>query len=800
MKKSDFIKQLKEKRCNNRGVALITVVVAVGFVAALVSILLTTTLVNFKMKAVNERGKDSFYSAERVLDEITVGLQRRVSDALSSSYIEILENYGDSAYDNEKKKQLVQTKYYERMWSYLEADGKGNGYYDTAKLEAFLKKGTVWYPAEDTDGDGVNDAGGYGAIISAVVTDASSGKEYESPIGEMITFKENGIVLKNLRVYYKDVYGFVSVIQTDIRLNYPEFDFAKSSVMADIAEYTFIADGGAEKTTGGTLALDGNMYANALNLKGVNVTTEKENLLIVKHDLLLDGGASLTTGEDNSIWAKNIKVKSSTFDATGVTSVSNDLNILGKESKIRLEGEYYGYGNSIEDSDQSSSILINGKKSKIDLSKLVKFTLSGHAFLGTSSAVDVHGVEGMTDSYENVYTGESIAIKSDQLAYLVPAEAIGVDDKTGRSYYNSNPLTKEQYNKIMALVNADKNNPSSETNYKLVSDSVGISALGCSLSEFIKYGEDGTTPEIYKHEVRVSDEKVGSIVYLYLLFDDEAKANEYFNVYYNNSETALSKYTKAYLSEIKLPTAASAAAFITAGNTYASDTTDTIDGVKVYPASQQNANMVLEDDSYNNRLKFKAFTTKLIPNFTELKNCKYDNTTDNNPDNTAGQVVFENIASDQDGLWLYIDRCEGDATFGGLEVTKTTSGIKSGTLTFKDSDDNYAIVTTDDYTVVSDKVHLVISAGNVKVNVPNYTGVILCDGKLTLNSAVVGCKKEPDLVRKCLQFGYEKDGLTYTIMSCLADGNDYVYATYGKGGTSNTSLTGLVTYENWKKE
>ena len=91
----------KKTSKNNNGASLITVIISIGFVAALVSILLMLSLINFKMKKVNAYAKDTFYSAEQVLDEINIGLQRYISDSLSSAYMDVLENYGD--YTAEKK-------------------------------------------------------------------------------------------------------------------------------------------------------------------------------------------------------------------------------------------------------------------------------------------------------------------------------------------------------------------------------------------------------------------------------------------------------------------------------------------------------------------------------------------------------------------------------------------------------------------------------------------------------------------------------------------------------------------------
>ena len=114
------ISRLKKSIKNNNGAALVTVIIAVAFIMVLVSIIMTTSLVNYKMKRTNVYAKDTFYSAEQVLDEINIGLQRYMSDALSGAYMDVMENFTDL--DSEKKNTMMKTKYYERMWGYLASD------------------------------------------------------------------------------------------------------------------------------------------------------------------------------------------------------------------------------------------------------------------------------------------------------------------------------------------------------------------------------------------------------------------------------------------------------------------------------------------------------------------------------------------------------------------------------------------------------------------------------------------------------------------------------------------------------
>ena len=89
------ISRLKKSIKNNNGAALVTVIIAVAFIMVLVSIIMTTSLVNYKMKRTNVYAKDTFYSAEQVLDEINIGLQRYMSDALSGAYMDVMENFTD---------------------------------------------------------------------------------------------------------------------------------------------------------------------------------------------------------------------------------------------------------------------------------------------------------------------------------------------------------------------------------------------------------------------------------------------------------------------------------------------------------------------------------------------------------------------------------------------------------------------------------------------------------------------------------------------------------------------------------
>lgn len=66
---------------DNRGVALITVMIAVAFISILASTLLYMSYSNFKMKVVNYESKVNFYETERDLTTITTGIRNKIANA-----------------------------------------------------------------------------------------------------------------------------------------------------------------------------------------------------------------------------------------------------------------------------------------------------------------------------------------------------------------------------------------------------------------------------------------------------------------------------------------------------------------------------------------------------------------------------------------------------------------------------------------------------------------------------------------------------------------------------------------------
>jgi len=808
---------MKRIRKNNSGMALVSVIVVIGFIAALVSIVLATTLVNFKMRIVNERSKDTFYSAEQALDEINIGLQRFMSDSMSEAYIEVLESnteysITDSMSEDQKEEikkkrnELLRVRFYEGLWEKL-GYGDHRDQYDVEILDSFLKDSTRWHGDEED---------GYGAILLA--TDAED-DTLETKVGKMITYQEEGVVLKDLKVYYKDAAGFVSVIKTDIRMDYPGFSFDRSTEIPEIVYYSFIADEQATIKCD-TVNTEGKIYANQLTIDGCDVSSQAGDEIYIKYDLDLKANSSFTSAENTVLWAKNIIADSSSVSLDGTVNVANDVNLKGNSSSFVTKGSFTGFGNSTENSYKSSSILLNGIDSSIDVSKATSFVLGGHAFAGTSKSKKFTTNELDSDiRYSNnarvklkdldntdVFMTESIAPKYNQMFYLVPANAIGVVKDTKESYYKKNPLTLNEYKAINTGVDPVRNVKIVENANDIdeIALDVSLSELsGNDLSSFVKTENDGSV-KVNRVFVRTSDETStgGALVYYYMDFDqDEAMARDYFSLYYSNNQEAADKFMDCYINQILVPDAS--ASDLNIAGTYFEGSKDDEGYSKYYGINQSNS--VKMTDLCNDKYE------------TYKRNVYCENGSDIadtfEQDVEANRKAFINVVSETN-FSLFVNTLLGDDfddEGDGIYPIKDSAGNsvcsfeKAGTIikVLNADGDQVALLCNDSSTIgsslVTDTTCLIISKGNVELS-SDFNGLIICHGKVNFEGASVNniCA-DPSAVKEALDLGFYKADTHEKVYlyKVIKDSSDF--GGDGDDDLETKTLGEMISYENWTK-
>lgn len=747
---------------NNRGAGLVSVIIAVAFVAILGSILMSAALTNYKMKQTNMKTKDSFYSAEQALDEVRIGLQGLISEAISTSYLQVLENY--AFYDLDTKNDLMESVYFQTIWDHLSVDPITHDEYDVAILSSYLVE-TAW--------TGVDKANGHGAILT-------------SDDNQMIAYDDEGVVLKNIKIYFRDQKGYVSMITTDIKLVLPNLQFASTTALTDLTQYSIIADENLTTGSQDTNQIIGNLYAGSVSANGLatsanttrrlNVVFPQPNTIIVKDAIEISNG-NFTTVDNNSLWTKDILANSSIVQLSGVTNVANDLTITGTGTTVSVNGTYNGYGYDLLEAENSSAMLINGKDATLNLTRAGIITLAGHAFIGTKKS-NLGSVSGNTvGNGKNIYTGESISIKSNQLMYLVPAECIGVGYTevsgtrvVGKSEYGRNPLVASSSNGSVSPYGNIIQNPDK---YLLIADGLIPSELGKPLSNYLKYS--GGVPQVETIFVQTNGE---TLVYFYMTFANENAANQYFKDYYAKNDAGITKYADFYTNGITMSNPAFMVRLQLAGNAMKFDGTNS--SIQENTIDNAATKLAANGLSYSN--SFEALCTKLVFNYGELTNLHATNTADN--------IIFENII-DKNTLTNFLTT--NHALCVGAPLTYTfTNGLTKAIITNNEFTETYH------YTNGDPEIHLIIATGDVAVDA-DFKGLIIANGMITIKEGI-NVEVDSDAVKNALKASAEIDGTIWNVMGFLWDGSEMLNSISGVSDDgSSVEMSDLVIYENWTK-
>lgn len=531
----------------NKGFSLITVIIAVSFIGILGLLVLYMALSNFQMKIIDLKGKDSFYTAERAIEEIRVGLQEDVGNSMSEAYIKVLETYDkdenskDVVLDKQRQNDFV-NEFIKKLANRLKKDSDQSKY----NLD-YLKKYLDMKINEN----------------ETLIVTTPSNKE---PV--MTKDNKNGILLKNLKVIYVDPKGYASVIETDIRLGIPKVQFPTPSTLPDLMNMIVVAGKGII-CEGGNTTISGSIYSGILQdindntileknpytsiwvKSGANLDIQSGDKIVSAGEIYMEPNASFTSEAGVTLWAQGVKLSSAQVNLLGTTYLSDDLTIeSGSGSRVTVQGEYYGYGypesarsslnNYMYDNPEkrwsdtalSSSIVINGKNTTLDLSGVRKIMLAGRSYIGTSKVKSVNGESNSND----VMMGESITVKGTQLAYLLPSELIDASKLKNSEMEIKNPMSYSDY----------ESSGLKQMNSVPLKMDVKVSELGNkSLNEI---GIDSAKPV---QKVFYSNNADEGYVYFYLNFKDSKASSDFMYDYYMNNSTVktnLDKYLSFYFS------------------------------------------------------------------------------------------------------------------------------------------------------------------------------------------------------------------------------------------------------------
>ena len=825
--KQDLKDNLREKV--NKGFSVLTVIISVAFVGILALLVLYMALSNFNMKVADRKGKDSFYTAERALEEIRTGLQEDVGDSMSRAYIKVLEDYnkeGDSSDTvlDELRQEAFEKEFLQDIKKCLrKADTEWNDTYNQGTYDLDHIRNYVDL-SDSSDFDEKKE--------SLIVTNPSD----RNPVLKIEG--EEGIFLKNLKVIYVDPQGLASIIETDIRLEIPRIQFPTPSTLPDLMNMIVVADHGiiCEGETGKENTITGSIYAGLLkdtdqpsggnNRTGILVKS-KGSLDITSGDKVVSAGevyvensAAFTSEAGVNLWAQGIRLASAEVKLLGTTYLSDDLTVeKGSGSKVTVSGEYYGYGspesaraensrnwNNGEglykdwaDSALSSAIVINGKNTTMDLSGIRKMMVAGKNYISGTGVKST-----IQNNASDIMTGESLTVKGTQLAYLLPAELLNLQNSSVAAV---NPMTYTDY------LNSGLEEGSAMVNMDTPEELWG----GNSLSQ-IGVDPDNPVQKVFYNDNSVSD---GGYVYFYLNFTDDSKAADFMNQYYFSNDTVrqnMNKYLSFYFGPeagITVNDSQNYLRCVTGGNVLSYDG-DSASG-SLENATDPDADQKLLQEQTNYQNSWYALNRKMITSVDLLKTEVKDEDGQAHDETDSTRSVFDNLVNEK-GMVQYLQQnSSGDLKYqftsstedGGLIAIMYHNGSSS---TYTDDTGRTVTVNGKNSTLVIDRdlaarLRLVICTGDVEIERDvEFRGIIMAKGTITLKPGAT-LESSPLEAAKVFQSAVG-NGQDISPKQFFWEGDKYVL-----GNTSSTeedkdsglisdsyNLADYVSYENWRKE
>lgn len=791
--------ELWNRKRRNSGSSIVIVIIAMAMIGILATTLLWMSYINYKIKVNDIRNKNSFYSAETVMEQIVAGLQKETSDAVAVAYQEVLSNWEELDSESNRYSSFA-SMYLDTLVKYLRDSEKGDGYYSRDILEGYVDT-TIWGNVNKTAWNNGTDE-----------TDASKAK---APVMELVN--GNSLILRNVFVSYMDG-DRLSIVSTDLCLDVPEIVFTQSGSIDDLYDYLLIGNQGISLTQGsGQVTGDGSIYAGTDDKgKGGIIINPASSLAINNGRYVISKGEIDVVGPGagfivrdaketgSSVYAKNLDLQSGTISLDSKTYIANDLTLSGNGSRATLTKEYYGYGTSMAtglegdptDQENSSAIIINGQNSTVDMSGVNTLMLAGRAYIGTNTTkeeLDQNAAAAVEDAGKKnekaVLMGESITVKGGQIAYLVPTECLGVYN--GETIIGQNPLTQDQATKMQAYKDQYGDN------FKEVDFTRSVGRLGGqSLASFGVADMD--------HIRKVSTQYVGggteskSLTYYYLVMDADNAAKYYQTYYLNGSnKESIDHYFKKYATGgILLGDYTSAQnSYTILGNALVSDA-----------LSQSGVSLLASTNTTTNTMT----PAEVFQKSGEIANVYKGLTTNLSEDGASASTfrnVFDSVIKDK----ITTKQADGTDHVDTIQEYLVNNGT-GGTMEFTTEDGLKGIITTGNYTLSSatggaSKVRLIVSLGDITID-RNFTGLAIAKGTITINGAITNgassLKRNKMELYKVLNATTGAEGDTITPMAFFVNGETSLAdgaqeAPTDDAGNLNIDYTGIVRYMNWEK-
>lgn len=431
---------------DNRGSSLVMALVVVAFVAVLGVTIITMALSALKIRTMDGRSRGAYYNADNIVDEIRAGLGNDAYAQVTDSYEYIVTNLltvnSDAIImmDNDTANKALRKKFYCLL---------GDKLFGSCMEAGIILDMNMFYESMEEELTGVNLAA-LSTVLSNYISDTYTTdanlkvkiEAHKAPVFKKEFGEVTSIAIRDVTVTYENVKtDYFSEITTDFVIKFPKDELLdlvhdSNDVLISFKDYSFVTDENLVSSV--ATGINGGMYAyKDINLFGSKAAASAYGInLNGRYNLVSGSNVNVGIGTENykaklnfggkNMWAQNVELRGSDLYVSPTSSVyvRDDLTFTATSddaaypNSAKIDGNYYGYsieGYGINASSSSpavsSAIIVNSQSTRLDLSSVKTLVLGGYGWVVYNEAANGY-----------YRTGESIAIRDNQIAYLLPSD------------------------------------------------------------------------------------------------------------------------------------------------------------------------------------------------------------------------------------------------------------------------------------------------------------------------------------------------------------------------------------------
>lgn len=194
-------KRNRRERLDDRGAALVTVIIVVGLLSILATTFLYLSGMNFFMKKTDQKTKESFYEAETALEEIRAELMELSADAAGKAYQRLIVQY--ASMDSYTRYSAYQSYFLEELKNNWNA--KRDVETPQLSYEEMMKR--IVSPE-------------YRGFLSLNAEVADAG------VPDLTYASQGYLLIKGICLTYTNSEGYTTMIETDFMVSVPQLNWS----------------------------------------------------------------------------------------------------------------------------------------------------------------------------------------------------------------------------------------------------------------------------------------------------------------------------------------------------------------------------------------------------------------------------------------------------------------------------------------------------------------------------------------------------------------------------------------------